>query len=272
MAAPSGKFTLVVGRDLETGRVRVATAAMPSEKREAEDDEPREADETAMTSEAIRIDLRARLDWPWRPTRLKAALILRELISDDMEIELDLTAGAYKDPAVEKHRLEEAAKAPLPDVAPALKPGKPVPAYGKVEGAPEVPEKAGLLLSGPRVVKLHSAGPLTVLGSFRAVVPESLLVAGERGKKAAEQSGGKDPGALVPVTLVITGSSQPAPMVFNLIVPSFEVDPKSRMAAGSFAVDLEAAGPLRKVERTLFVYGFAGAERFGPLPIALVGD
>lgn len=265
MGAPSPKFLLAVARELGSGRVRVGIAIPPSEKMEPDDEPPREADPKSMTSEMLRLDLRERLDLPWRPARFRAALILREEISDDLDIELDQSPGSFRDDAVEKHRREEALKAPPPELHPAPQPGKPFPAYGKVEGAPDAGN--GLALAGPRVVKFDSKGTLIVKGSFKVEVPEHLLATTERPLKLVD---GKAPGALVPITLVVTGSVRPAPVVYNMIVPSFDVE--KGVASGSFAIDLDAAGPVRQVERTIFVYAFSGAARFGPLPIALVEE
>jgi hypothetical protein len=264
---PLDKFGIVVAADAAMARVRVGRAVDPSPKRQRKD-EPREG--AGMVGEALLIDVRRQVDLPWRPAQVAVSLIVREQISEPMQVKLDHGPGAYRDEAVEALRAKELLEAPLPPLHPA--PSlirRELPLYGKVEGAPDVPEGPGLSLSAERVVKLHSEGPLVLKGSFRVKVPKHLFADAARTK-------GMDlapkPSAVVPVTLVITASKAPVPFVYDMVVPSWEADPKSGLAAGSFAVDLDRVGTLRTVPRTLFVYGFSGDQRFGPLPIGLAGE
>ena len=258
---PFNKFAILVCSEIESGRVRVGRAVTPSAKREVPD-QPSEGE--GMTGEAHLLDLRKQLDLPWKPGHLAVSLILREQISDPLHVALELSPGAYRDLAVEEQREKDRLAAPPPELHP--KPGAALPAWGKLDDAPEVPAAAGLVLSGPRVVKLHSREPLVVKGSFRVQLPRNCFVSGER---AAGIPLDPKPAALVPITLVITGSKAPAPFRYDLVVPSWDADASTGIAAGQFAVDLDDAGNLRSTARTLFVYAFAGAARFGPLPIGL---
>jgi hypothetical protein len=263
---PIQKFGILVAADAEGGVVRAGRAIEPPDRRTRE---PEPGEGSGMAAEALLIDVRERLDLPWRRSQLAISLILREQISDEMRVALDLTPGAYRDEAVEKKRQKDLLDAPLPAISPAPSPTAPVPAYRKVEGAPEIPDKPGLALASERVVKLHSAGPLVVKGAYRVKVPPHLFVSGDRAEAVKLDP---KPAALVPITLVITATVAPAPYTLNLVVPSWDADPKTGIAAGTFAIDLDKVGPLRRQEKTLFVYGFAFDQRFGPLPIGLAEE
>ncbi|HYS11196.1 MAG TPA: hypothetical protein VEP66_20845 [Myxococcales bacterium] len=265
---PLEKFGIVVAADAASGRVRVGRAITPTPKRE-QPEEPREGE--GMTGEALVLDVREQVDLPWRPSQIQVSLIVRELISETMQVKLDYSPGAYRDEAVEAQRMKELQEAPLPKVYPAPAVARPgaLPAYGRVEGAPPVPDEPGLFLAADRVVKLKADAPLAVKGSFRVKLPGHLFVDTARARAVPLEP---KPKALVPVTLVITASKAPAPFVYEMVVPSWEADPKSGLAAGSFAIDLDKVGTLRTVPRTLFVYAFCGDQRFGPLPIGLAGE
>jgi hypothetical protein len=255
-------FGIVVAAEPKSGKVRVGQAVTPPEKSVVNDEEPRQGE--GMTGSAQIVDVRAQLDLPWRPSELLLSLIVREEISEPLHVKLVNSPGAYHDEAIETQRQKDLMAAPLPAVRPA--PGKTLPAYGKVDGAPAVPEEPGLLLSAERVMKLHSNGPLVLKGSFRVKLPKQLLVDAARAEPLADPK----PAALVPITLVITASVAPVPFVYDLMVPSWSV--KDGVAAGSFAVDLDKVGTVRTVPRTLFIYGFTGDQRFGPLPIGMAGE
>jgi hypothetical protein len=268
-AASLRDFAILVASDLDSGRGFAAQAVEPP-VRSYEKPEPGEVSPTAMAAIAFGLDARQRLDLPWRKSRLSLSLIVREQLADALSVELGSSPGAFQDPEVEKHRLAEQMKAPFPAVHP--RPSESIPAYGRVEGAPQVPEEPGIVLAGERVVKASSKGPLILRGAFRLSVPAPLVVApGERARLLEESIGDRPlPAALVPLLLVVTASRDPVPFAWPLTVPSWDFDGKT--AAGQFAVDLDEGANLRSPDRTLFLYAFSGAQRFGPLPIALVGE
>ncbi|HEX4383088.1 MAG TPA: hypothetical protein VH083_09075 [Myxococcales bacterium] len=256
VGVPLDKFGIVVAADAVTGQVRVGRAVTPPVKR-VEESAPLADD--GMSGEACLIDVRQQVDLPWRPAELSVSLILREQITEPLRVSLGYSPGAYRDEAVEAQKQKDLLAAPLPLIHPA----------GGTYGKDPAPEAVGLSLSAERVVKLHADGPLTVKGSFRVKIPKHLFVDAKRGE--ALQLDPK-PAALVPITLVITASKAPVPFVYDLVVPSWEADPKTGIAAGSFAVDLDKVGTVRTVPRTLFIYAFAGDQRFGPLPIGMQGE
>lgn len=272
IAAPFDEYAIAVACDLDTGDFRAGPAVPPPVK-SVVPEPPRAATPGAMAGEARIIDLRERLELPWRPSHLAVSLILRESLSDLLDVRLDLAPGAYRDAEVEKHRRDERAAQPLPPIAPA--PGKTLPAYRQVDGAPAVPDAPGVVLSGPRLHLLRSDEPLVLKGSFRLpVLPHLLVQPGARAEPLrAQLKEGELPSALVPVGLVVTGSEVPAPFVARLVLPAFgKLDGKAPVATGRFAINLDDVGNLRSAARTLFVYAFSGVFRFGPLPIALVEE
>lgn len=238
LAMPFEKFAIAVASDAASGRTYANLAVAPP-REQVEESGPVEVDESSRVSLAYAVDLRKRLQLPWRPSRLSVSLILREQISEPLEVEL---AGDAR-PAGEEQ---------LPPVTGVLEP----------EGAPEVPAKPGLALAAPRVFDTRTAGPLKLTGAYR--LPAFARV------KPDKKSKEKLPAALVPITLVVTASRSPAPLVWTMTLPCDKLD--GEMAAGQFAVDLDDGGNIRLPDRTFFVYAFAGAHRFGPLPIAMIED
>jgi hypothetical protein len=269
VATPFREFGIAVASDVETGQTWAGLAVQPPE-RSVEQPEPREISPTATSSVAFSIDLRARLAIPWRPSNLSASVILRDKLSEPMSMELALSPGAFVDAEAEKFRLAEKLKAPLPPVRPA--PGRGLPAYGAVDGAPPVPESEGLVFSAPRVMRASAQGPVRISGAFRLKPPPALRVtAGERAKDLQAQLGDQPlPAALVHITLVITASKYPAPLILPMVVPSWRLD--QGLATGQLSIDLDAIANLRLPGRTFFLYAFSGAHRFGPAPLAMIED
>jgi hypothetical protein len=125
--------------------------------------------------------------------------------------------------------------------------GEPLPARTPAKADAAAPREPGLRLTAEPRARLHGEGPLTVRGSFKVKLPPDATQA--------------------PLTLLITGSVAPVPFVWDLSVPVAHRE--ASMASGGFTVNLDDAGTVRSIAQTLFVYGFCGDQRFGPLSIAL---
>jgi hypothetical protein len=115
-----------------------------------------------------------------------------------------------------------------------------LPHYHPLEPSPAVPATPGIALVAERAPR---AGRAVVYGSFRARLQPRWIAAH---------------GAVVPVTLVLVGSEEAAPIVRTLRLPSFDpADPAHPPATvtGTFAVDLMQLAPLA-TRQTYFVHAF----------------
>ncbi|MCB9761300.1 MAG: hypothetical protein H6739_15770 [Alphaproteobacteria bacterium] len=213
---------------------------------------------TTMTRE--RIDLRAHLGLPWRPSRLRVCVLQRDQRTPWVETELVPSGRRFQDPEIARHLALLKARMVPREVDPL--PGDPLPRYTADEDALAVPDTPGLALSADRVVVLEPGARCVLRGAFRvAARPQELLPVGEAGQ----------PTAIVGVTLVVIGADTPEPVTLRLRVPCFDaVDPEDPEVTGHFAMDLLAYPGLRKTPQTRFVYGFCGEHVGGPAAYALV--
>ena len=157
-------------------------------------------------------------------------------------------APSTVDPALEPVEPESLRVWPPPDPAGGM------PHYHELEQSPPVPGAPGIALVADRVAR---AGRALVHGSFRVRLHKRWIAAH---------------GAVVPLTLVLTGSEDPRPVVVGLRLPSFDpADPASPPAtvAGHFALDLLGLAPLAASPQTWFLHAFTGDASAGPLPIAV---
>jgi hypothetical protein len=124
-----------------------------------------------------------------------------------------------------------------------------------------VPDKLGITLAVPRVVPRNQHMRAIVHGSFRLrLLPR-------------ERAPGRIYSAVVPITLLATGSDVPNPYQFDLRVPVY--DPVATVdgvgeVSGYFSIDLQSLANLDVVDQTFFLYAFSGELITGPLPMALV--
>lgn len=216
-----------------------------------------------MTGEAWVVDLREQLDLPWQRGELLVSVILRDTMSHRVRVKLG--KGGYEDPAVEQVLAEDASKPQPAEIYPRPRKddddGNSLPTYRKQPDSPELPSAIGINLAVPRVVSRNKNMRIAVHGSFRLrLLPR-------------ERAPGRIYSAVVPITLLATGSDVPNPYQFDLQVPVYEpvatVDGQAEVT-GYFSIDLQSLANLDAVDQTFFVYAFSGELVTGPLPMALV--
>lgn len=275
---PFREHAVIVAIDLDNNVVQAAQAIEPPVRqvppRAPPSDRPAQE---GMGSETYTIDLRARLELPWEPGRVQARLIVGDVATPPRTLELKATSRT-PDPEVQRMQARERLRTRVPALVPA--PDAPGTDYGRDRQTPPLPEGPGLALAAPRVCEPGS--PCLLRGSFRLpvlkrhIVPPGAPVPGTealRTQWAAQSVAGKRlPTAVVPVTLVGTGSLGGTPSVWRLVVPVFEAldfSTDQPTGIGTFSLDLRALAGFADEEQTWQVYGFSDEAFAGPLPVAL---
>jgi hypothetical protein len=215
------------------------------------------------TGEAWLVDVRKQLEMPWQRSELLVSVIIRDTMTQRLRIKIG--KGGYEDPAAEQYLAEQDQKPQPAEVYPRpLKDdddGKTLPSYRKQPDSPALPDGLGINLAVPRVIARNPHMRVIVHGSFRLrVLPR-------------ERAPGRVYSAVVPITLISTGSDLPAPYQFDLHVPIYDqietVDGEAQVS-GYFSFDLQSLANVNVVDQTLFLYAFSGELVTGPVPMALV--
>lgn len=256
---------VAVAVDLVSGRAHVGMAIAQDYIREPADGEVPLGG--ALAGQGFVIDVRERLDLPWYPGEWLISLLYQDQATNRVRVRLTPPASAYRDPAVEAF-LEEQRRQHVPAVYPPS--GQPLPRYGQQDASPPIPDDVGVSLTAKRVNVMGAEAGCPVYGSY--CLPVSLV---SWVPPPEEEGEGIAPTAVVPITLVGTGSVDPAPQVARLLVPNFV--PRERIeeageVRGYFAVDLCALTTAGQQEQTLFLYAFAGEAMAGPVPAAFVSE
>jgi hypothetical protein len=184
--------------------------------------------------------------WPAGAYRLTAIAADRASAPSMVRVERSMTTV---DPAVLDASSAADGVWPAPDPAGGL------PRYDALEGALPPPDEAGIVIGIDRVVKAGHTGPCVLQGALRSRAPEA----------------GRPPRSIVSVTLVITGTETPGPVLVPLRVPTFDrgVSHGGTQTA-HFALDLLRVAPLQASPQTYFVYAFTADGMAGPHPVAVV--
>jgi hypothetical protein len=264
---------------LETNHVRVGVPFDDGRLRGESEHSPMAMLPGAVTVDMFDGDWHGATNLPWEPGRHRLALMLREHLSNQVEVNLERSI-AYEDPEV--LAFLEAQQSQRPAAPPTVHPPHPEPAlwgdeapdaagwlprYLEVEGSPPVPEEEGIALAVERV---QIRGPRCILrGSFRLPLLRHEIVRPDTDVGDPAASG------VVPITLVGTASEVLGPFVFRLAVPTYTpldlTVPELPVVTGWFTVDLFALG-LPTTAQTYFFTAFNGAHAVGPTPFALVSE
>lgn len=273
---------LLVATCVETRRTVAVRACPPRERLNEplmDDDDPGEG----ATGLSLVIDAFERLELPREPGTWVIRLLLRERSSNAVTVRFDPEPDAYQDEAVEAFMRERAATISPTRMWPPRGDGSEgaYPAYGdEAFHAPEIPAEHGLVIEAPRVF-LREGSPCVLHGSFRLFARERDVVdldAWRADTQAREQDWrAMTPNAVLPVTLVVTGSAFVGPRVFELALPSFDalasertLDDGTNTYSGCFSLDLEAIGGLMGEPQTHFIYAFAGELWARPVLVGVV--
>jgi hypothetical protein len=251
--------TIVTGMNLYTGELRAALAfdppAAPRPRPHPNGLPP------AMIGEGRIVDLAQRLKLPPMRGDFLITFISLDQVSERQRMKVVETV-AYEDPAVEEffgQRL--ATQLGPPKVSPEAHSGaRWFPIYEQRLDSPSVPSESGIQIVIERV-NLVSAEECILTASFKLPVDKRHIVA-----KARET-------AIVPITLLLTGSVDRSPQFVKLHVPSYAPitsEGGQNFATGHFTLDLCQMANLRTTPQTYFIYAFAGSILTGPIPSAFV--
>jgi len=230
-----------------------------------------------MGGEAFLLEARQQLQLPWGPSTYLIDILLRDHVSNRVRVEIK--KGGYEDPAVIEYLKSREKTIDPPAVWP--EPGLPttgpqgiqrigIPYYQELTTAPPIPVQPGIAMTVDRVVPMTPTVTCILRGSYRLPIQARDIVKHVPEQKLDRE---KPHTAIVPITLVLTGSDSPAPIVLPLKLPTY--DPVDRNAdsaivSGYFAIDLCKLSDIAAIEQTVFIYAFSGEVMVGPVPIALV--
>jgi hypothetical protein len=179
----------------------------------------------------------------WSPGLHRLTVVAADRVSNETVVEVT-RSNSTVDPAVLAATAAEQEKPwPPPDPTGGL------PRYDSIQGSLEPPPEPGVVVAAERVVTVRPGAACVLYGAVRA--------RSHREPRASRT-------AVTPVTLVVTGTETPGPIVVSLRVPSFD-----RLTA-RFAVDLFRLASLATSPQTYFVHAFTADGRGGPVPVAVV--
>lgn len=220
--------------------------------------------ENAIMASMQVVDAFTRLDLPTKPAKYLFGVILRDRMSNRVEVEVGQRKLGYHDKEVAKFLASQAPPEP-PPVWP--KPARPFPDYERRVDSPKLPDQPGIELAAPRVV---------VFGRNQAVLRLSYRLAVRKRDYVRHRHHHLDepppPTAVLPLTLVINGSRDPGPVVLAMHVPVDERAIERDQAVGHVALNLFDYPPLGRREETLFVWAFCGEQMAGPALVGIVDE
>jgi hypothetical protein len=230
-----------------------------------------------MGGEAFLLELKKQLKLPWVPSTYMINILLRDKVSNRARVEIK--KGGYEDPAVIEFLKSRQKTVEAPSVWP--EPGPPtmgpqgiqrvgIPYYRELTTAPPIPAQPGIVMAADRVVPMTPNMACLLRGSYRLPIQAKDIVKELPAQKPDME---KPHTAVVPITLVLTGSDSPAPIVVSLRVPTYDPVDKNAEApvvTGQFTIDLCKLGNIAGLEQTLFIYAFSGDVMAGPVPMALL--
>ncbi len=190
---------------------------------------------------------------PWPAGHYRLTAVAANQASNDVLVELTRSTKTV-DPAVHGAGAEPGLQVwPHPDPAGGL------PRYDAKGSALTPPAEPGVVLAAERVATVRAGATCPLHGAVRARRREAY--------RARH-------GAVIPVTLVITGTETAGPFVVPLCIPSFDRDAGADDAGltAHFAVDLFRLVELAASPQTYLVYAFTADGRTGPHPIAVVAE
>lgn len=212
---------------------------------------------SGMGGEALVVDARRQLKLPWSGHN---AFVISAILGNQTSnrVRVEMKKSGYEDPAV----IEYLRKRQVPemlDVWPEAAPEwtdpfdrnvSTIPDYTDRVDSPPIPDKPDIALAAARVEHIAQRPSCVVLGSFRLPAQQRYAVPGSRSYSA-----------VVPITILVTGSQTGFPYLFPLRVPSKDRignDPNASLT-GYFAIDLCALSKFIHEKETFFAYAFSGS-------------
>ncbi|MEM7152733.1 MAG: hypothetical protein AAF799_07815 [Myxococcota bacterium] len=257
----------VTAMDLERNYFYVARIN-DDEDPEEEDELPAEEDLDGEMTDTATPDLREKLDLPWQTGRLRLTAIMRDRVSNRVDVQLTQSAEVYQDEAVAQFLAQQARKTPAPEVRPQLGEG-PLPSYTAGPQSLPIPDERGVSLRVDRVTVIEPGAQCRIDGSFRLVPHDH-----ERVKQIIDSpiTPGTPTTAVVGITLLVVPADGVGTKILRLFVPSTDtIDPADPEVTGVFAIDLVAHRGMQAAQ-TYFIYAFSSEHMEGPFPAALVSQ
>jgi len=177
------------------------------------------------------VAARAHFNLPWEPSSYVMGLIMLDRVSNRIQVTLDSGVG-FDVPAIKAYTKAQSRPAPSP-VYPVEE--STLPNYRKNATSPELPDD-GVNIKVKRVIEIKNAYKIVLQGSFRLKV-----LPGEINDGGKDSVHGAIPAAIIPITLLITGSESIGPIVVTVRAPSYDqinANEKNQYVTGYFAIDL----------------------------------
>jgi hypothetical protein len=209
------------------------------------------------------VDAFTRLDLSIKPANYIFGVILRDRMSNRVEVGVGQQRLGYHDDEVAKFLDAQAPPEP-PSVWPP--PARPFPDYERRSDSPALPDQPGIELAAPRVV-VFGRNQAVLRLSYRLPVRKRDYV---RRRHYPDQP--PLPAAVIPITLLINGSRDPGPVVLAMHVPVEERAIDRGVAVGHVSLNLFDYPPLGRHEETLFVWAFCGELMAGPTLVGIVDE
>jgi len=211
------------------------------------------------------IDARDRLGIEWRSGHYIFTALLRDQYSNRLAVEFKQGAGAWVDPEVESFINEHYRKPVDRTVWPPAVTEDLLPGYRERSDSPNLPEEGNaIVLACDRVITMHQSANGKLIGSFRLPIRVRDILSKPTDDGAT---------AVLPITLIITGSDSRGATKIPLAVPVYDrliSGNENQIATGHFALDLLSLPMMPDEIQTYFIYAFYGEYMGGPVVMGLV--
>jgi len=283
-----GRQLILVGSDHETHEVRAKLAARPAKLRPPAAPPPAADPGQGSTISMHEIDAARVLPLADLPGRWSFRVLIREWCSEVLETEIGRAPGSFRDAAADALIAERRRKNPPPP--PAIRPPHPprkvgvsasygarYPRYGAKAEAPEPPAEPGVILDIERAVVSNER--CIARGSFRLpALPREIVGTRPYAPRPGELErrrppvGDDEAKAVMSLSLVMTGTTDPGPHIVTLQLPAYELDgpDDAPIAIGRFELDLFELPDMPRQATTYFIHAAHGPHVLGPLPVAIV--
>jgi hypothetical protein len=214
------------------------------------------------------IDLYKQLNLPRKPGTYRVSLVLRDQVTNTIQVQIIEDPGNYQDPEVirfiQKHSKPVVNRREWPRGAASPNPDPEDPFPGR-------PTEPGIQLNAPRVHLLKGQKPCMLFSSYYVPVsPEDITAI----KALPTRIGLRPvPKALIPITLVIVPSDAASPLVYRLELPCYSIRKNTEtqsMAGGEFSLNILDLPGIWTSPRTNFIYGFCGDIQTKAVPLAFI--
>src|SRR6266446_6133162 len=223
------RFGLITALQPKTGRLLADRAQTPrifSETIPADDSDPGEG----VIMSLFDLDLRERLPkLPWEPGTYLLTVILQDQVSNRLLVNLVSSQPRVSDRLAE---VQDSTISPPPD--------DPLPSYRSEKDSLPLPKAMGISLNLETRVVLRPQTKCVLRGSYRLPLRLQHLL-GMQTQDSPPEAEEQEVAAIIPLTLLLTGSESPGPFLISMRVPCYDRLASDSLVAevtGVFAIDL----------------------------------